>query len=426
LRIPRAGLIALIASVAIAAVLFAYLLARFGGPTVRFGEPYRVTVKFPDSEGLSSRSEVLVRGVSVGEVDSIELEGDTAVATLALDDGYAPLREGTTVRVGEKTLFGEAYVDLDPAPRGAEIADGATLARTAVLPAATDVDQALSAFDRPGRDDLTALIRTFARGESSPRAADQISLTTAQLERVTAELRTLTGELSGQESQIAAGVRDAHAVVAALAEHGGAIRSIVDDGRATLAALASRSDAIRAGISRLPGTVERARSTLAGLRPLLAEARPVAADLADAAAPLRRVLERLPAVAGDADRLLAALPGLERVALPFLDRTATVLRMARPVVGPFGDALRNLQPIAKYLADRRDTFAAWFSNTGDLGSSRDAKGYFARFFVGFDPTTALGIPGGNFKNNSYTQPHDALDNQPYSGYPRLEPYDPGP
>jgi hypothetical protein len=72
---------------------------------------------------------------------------------------------------------------------------------------------------------------------------------------------------------------------------------------------------------------------------------------------------------------------------------------------------------------RRDAFTSWFSNTADLGASRDAKGYFARFFIFIDPGTAFGYPG-NFRNDAYTQPGDAANNGPYSGYPRLLPYTP--
>jgi hypothetical protein len=129
-----------------------------------------------------------------------------------------------------------------------------------------------------------------------------------------------------------------------------------------------------------------------------------------------------PAIRG-ANSLLDGLPRLRAAALPFLRKTASVLSLARPVEGPLSAAMRNIVPIVRYVSRRRDTVAAWFSNTGDLGSSRDAVGYFARFFVSFEPGTALGVHG-QFQNNSYTRPHDAANNQPYSGYPRLEPYQP--
>jgi hypothetical protein len=146
--------------------------------------------------------------------------------------------------------------------------------------------------------------------------------------------------------------------------------------------------------------------------------------LATAAPTLREALEDLPPAAEDADRLLAGIPQLETVAAPFLRSTVTTLELAAPVAEPLSNALRNIEPVAGYLSDRKEAFAAWFSNTADLGSHRDAKGYFARFFVGFEPTTALGLPGGAYEENAYTGPGDALDPQAYSGYSRLEPYDP--
>ena len=80
----------------------------------------------------------------------------------------------------------------------------------------------------------------------------------------------------------------------------------------------------------------------------------------------------------------------------------------------------------QYLGPRANTIAAWFANTADLGSSGDAKGKWARFFIMLDPSTALGIKAGAPAGNSYTAPNDAAHNAPYEpgDYPRLEPYAP--
>jgi hypothetical protein len=212
--------------------------------------------------------------------------------------------------------------------------------------------------------------------------------------------------------------------MASLAGDERTLRGIVADGRTAMTALGDHGDALRAGLDELPRLVAAARVTVADLRPLIGEARPLATQLATAAPELRAALADLPPAAGDADRLLAGVPELERVATPFLARTQATLGLAEPVAEPLSDALRNGEPIAGFLSDRREAFAAWFSNTADLGSHRDAKGYFARFFVGFEPSTGFGLPGGNYQNNSYTGPGDAADPQPYSGYPRLQPYDP--
>jgi phospholipid/cholesterol/gamma-HCH transport system substrate-binding protein len=423
LRISRSGAIGLALACLLAAALFMFLLARFGGPSVRLSEPYRVSAVVDDTRGLVSRSEVMVRGVRVGEVETVDADGDRARVTLALDARYAPLHRDTTVRVGAKTLFGESYVDLDPGtPAAPEIASGAELPGHAVLPAAVDVDQALSAFGPETRSDLDAVIQTSGAGAAA--GSERVSATLAEIARTTSELRGLVETLAGQEDTIADGVEDAGALASALAADERILRAIVADGRTALTALADRGGSLRAGSDELPRLIGAARTTLAGLRPLVIEARPLVGQLATAAPDLRSALAELPAAAGDADRLLARVPELERVATPFLADAEATLKLAAPVSGPLSDALRNAEPIAGFLSDRREAFAAWFSNTADLGSHRDAKGYFARFFVGFEPSTAFGLPGGNYRNNSYTGPGDAADPQPYSGYPRLEPYDP--
>jgi phospholipid/cholesterol/gamma-HCH transport system substrate-binding protein len=426
LRIPRAGAVLLIVTTLIGLALFIYFMSSFGGPALHLGNVYRVSADFPDTRGLAKRSEVLVRGVHVGEVDSIRLDQQTAHVTLAIESRYAPLHDDATVSVGSKTLFGESYVDLDVGtPAAPDLRSGAQLADSQVKPATPDIDQALEALNPQGRRDLTAAIDTFGRGAASPAASEQVSQTLAQLSNATTQFHAITGTLKGQEGDIAAGVQDGRTVLRALGSRESAIREIVSGGRATLGALGSRETSLREGLAQLPGLASAAQRTLHDARPLIGEARPLARDVVEAAPPLRGALLDLPATASDADKVLAGLPAFNKSAIPFLQKTGEVLNLAKPATAPLSAALRNLQPTAKYLSDRKDTFASWFSNTGDLGSSRDAKGFFARFFLFFDPTTALGLPiGNNFQNNSYTKPEDALHNQPYSGYPRLLPYNP--
>lgn len=425
LRISRSGAIFLISLVAIATALFVYFLGSFGGPAIRLSEPYQVSAVVPDTRGLVTRSEVLVRGVRVGEVASVEPVGDEARLTIAIDERYAPLHSGARVRVGAKTLFGESYVDLDPGEdTEPEIASGKALSADAVLPDAVDIDEALDAFRPPAREDLSTVIQAAGAGVAPEGSSERVSNTVAELSRLTAELRKLTSELDGQEEAIAAGVRDAGSLFEALANDEEVLRGIVADGNTTLNALGGRAESLRAGFNELPRLVEAARATLTDAKPLVEEARPLAGQLATAAPTLREALADLPPVAEDADSLLAGIPRLETVATPFLRSVEETLNVAEPVTAPLSNALRNVEPVAGYLSDRKEAFAAWFSNTADLGSHRDKKGYFARFFVGFEPGTGTGAPGGNYQNNSYTGPKDALDPQPYSGYERLEPYDP--
>ena len=425
LRVERTWALALLGAVVVAAALFVYLLGRFGGPTLRFSEPYEVSAVIPDARDLSPRAEVLVHGVHVGEVQSASTAGGRTRVSFSLDSTYAPLRSAATIRVAEKTLFGEPYLDLDLGPSGsAPLDSGAELPRSQVLPASVDVDEALKALDPAARADLKGSLKELASGARSSSSQQSVSDTLAGLAETTSRLRELVGTLRGEAGSIAQGVHDGDLAVQSLGEREAEIRRIVRSGHVTLTALGSRAGDLRRAVAELPALLVAARSTLGHARPLISEASPVAADLTRAARPLAAALRDVPPTVRRANAVLGALPNLEPVATSFLDDAARVVRLVGPTAGPLGDALRNLQPIGRFLAARRDTFAAWFSNTGDLGASRDAKGHFARFFVGFEPGTATGTTG-NFENNAYTRPHDAAHNRPYSGYSRLRAYDPG-
>jgi phospholipid/cholesterol/gamma-HCH transport system substrate-binding protein len=96
-------------------------------------EPLRVTADF-ERAGLNVRTgdEVRVRGLPVGRITSIDIDRENYSATyeLAIDPGVA-IAADTTARLVPKTLFGDKYVELQPAVVGQpELADGAHLDRS--------------------------------------------------------------------------------------------------------------------------------------------------------------------------------------------------------------------------------------------------------------------------------------------------------
>jgi hypothetical protein len=127
-------------------------------------------------------------------------------------------------------------------------------------------------------------------------------------------------------------------------------------------------------------------------------------------------------VARDASVLLAALPDLERVGVPFLERALPVVRGLRPIARELAPAIANLVPIVRFLAARRDGLSAFVAHTADLASPRAGRGPAARVFQIDEPGTAAGQQG-DFRNNAYTRPGDARDPQPFvpGSYPRLQP-----
>jgi phospholipid/cholesterol/gamma-HCH transport system substrate-binding protein len=172
--------------------------------------------------------------------------------------------------------------------------------------------------------------------------------------------------------------------------------------------------------------LHQARATLASAAPLIGEATPVAGQLEAAAPAVTEALRAAPSVTSSLDRVLAQAGAIRRAAGPALATLSTIAAPAGQALTRLGPALADLVPVAQYLAPRANTIAAWFANTADLGSSGDAKGKWARFFITLDPSTALGIKSGAPPGNSYTAPNDVPHNAPFQAgdYPHLEPYTP--
>lgn len=431
-RVPKLQALATLAFCILGAAIFVYLMGRFGGPEIRTGDTYEVKATFADSEGISAKSDVLVRGVKVGEVADKDTHGNVTTVTFRIFDRYAPLRRGATVRIGEKTLLAEAYIDLDLGRR-----DAPALPHGGRLPArnvrsSVELDESLEPFVRMGGASMRSLLQTFGRGARSEQTSTRVNLTFSELNRLVSEIRSLTETLRGQEHNIAAGVQDTRIVLSELGEREAQVRSIVSGGSATLGAVASQRPALESALAELPLLLEAGRDTLARAEPLLREARPLMADLRAASPELGPALRHLRPVTRDAREVLTALRPFNRVAVPFLDRAQPVVTAARPVARELGPALRNLVPIAGYLEPRKRTFISWFSNTHAIRSDNpDEVGEWVRFLLFQEDKTAFGTECAppacqDFQNNSYAPVDDAPRLVPHEPgtYPRLVPFTP--
>src|SRR2546421_4147718 len=96
--------------------LLLFLWLSFGG-TIPFNpQGYRVKVAFPNAFDLADQADVRVAGVTVGKVveKQISPKGNGTLATLQIDNQYAPIRKNAQAILRTKTLPGETYVQLTP------------------------------------------------------------------------------------------------------------------------------------------------------------------------------------------------------------------------------------------------------------------------------------------------------------------------
>jgi phospholipid/cholesterol/gamma-HCH transport system substrate-binding protein len=119
-------LVGLFVAITIAATLMLALSVASQG-SAGSGETYKLLAKFDNIGGLKVRSSVKVGGVTIGRVESIELDpvDFTPVVVMSISTQYNAFPETSSVSILTSGLLGEQYVGFQP---GFAIDDIANLA----------------------------------------------------------------------------------------------------------------------------------------------------------------------------------------------------------------------------------------------------------------------------------------------------------
>lgn len=127
--ITRATVYQLIAFAVITIVGVTYVTVKYVGlGDLLTGRSYLVSVDLAESGGIFEGAEVTYRGVTVGRVEALRLQGDGVRVDLRLD-GTEQVPSDTDAVVENRSAVGEQYVDLQPAT-----ADGPFLGAGDVIP----------------------------------------------------------------------------------------------------------------------------------------------------------------------------------------------------------------------------------------------------------------------------------------------------
>lgn len=86
------------------------------------GESYSIDIEFASVLNLPNKAKVVVDGVDAGVLDSVDLVGSTAVATLDLSSSVR-LPKDTVAELRQSTILGEIYISLLP-PDGSSTESG--------------------------------------------------------------------------------------------------------------------------------------------------------------------------------------------------------------------------------------------------------------------------------------------------------------
>ncbi|MBA2766706.1 MAG: MCE family protein, partial [Solirubrobacterales bacterium] len=224
--------------------LLMFLWLSFGGPVPLQPQQYRFQAAFTDATTLAKQADVRVAGVSVGKVDTLEMdpEGNRTLATLTIDDEYAPLRSDASAILRQRTLLGETYVELTLGSAGAPILpEDGRLANSQVAPT-VDFDELLRIFDPQTRKSFRSWQETSA--EATTGRAQDINDSLGNLPVFIESGQSVVDVLNDRRGALQSLVRETGTTFAALTQNEQALQSFIADNARVFAVLGARRDSL--------------------------------------------------------------------------------------------------------------------------------------------------------------------------------------
>jgi phospholipid/cholesterol/gamma-HCH transport system substrate-binding protein len=340
-----------------------FLWVTFGGPTPFRAKSYEIKVPFNEATQLAEQSDVRISGVNVGKVHNIALapNGKQALATVDIDNKYAPLPRSTRAILRTKTLLGETYIELTPGSNhGPELADGGTVPEAHVAES-VQLDEIFRTFDPETR----AAFQSWMQ-EASVAIGGQgqgLSYAIGEFEPTFTDFDKLFRVLDTQRLAVGQLFRNGATTFRALRGREGQLADLIQSSNAVFQTTARRDRDIEALFRAFPTFEDESRLTLDRLKAFAVNADPLMRQLVPAAEQLSPTLVAFAKLAPEAKGFFEGLttviaraptgfPALRKL---FRDEFPPLLR----ALDPF---LRNLNPIVTGLNLYKHEITSFFGN----------------------------------------------------------------
>jgi phospholipid/cholesterol/gamma-HCH transport system substrate-binding protein len=333
--------------------VYLYLYVGIGGfiPFVTSSE-YHTSVNVADGDNLVTADQVSMAGVKVGEVRSVERQGDHLAVTFMIDKAYAPLHQGVHVRLGA-------------------LSSGAQIPPQDFQPS-TQLHDVLASFDPTTRQDMSSLLRELGAGTDGTQ--QDISGLFSGMGNLGRQGDTALDAIAAQGDDLKGLGRDTSVLLNAMDTSEGQIADMVGTADRLTKATAGQRPALEATMRALPGTLDSARSASGDLTRLSGALHPVVASLRDASPFLSDSLTRLPDVTKDLRDLMPPLSGTIDRAPRTFDRVPNFHDDAGDTIPAAGEFVRDLNPMLSYLRPYGPEIAAFFANFNGMVRYTDETG----------------------------------------------------
>jgi phospholipid/cholesterol/gamma-HCH transport system substrate-binding protein len=413
-RAPTFGQVAIAAVFSLSCFgLLIFLWSTFGGPVPLQPTGYRFKVPVLEATTLAKESDVRIAGVSVGKVKDIETGPDNnAIATIELDDPYAPIPVDTKAILRQKTLLGETYVELAPGNKdGPKLPEGDTLAEAQVGDT-VQLDEIFRTFDARTR----AAFETWMQGAAEAtrgRGAD-LSAAIGNLEPFATDADRVLRVLDTQNEAVSQLVRNTGVVFSAISERQGQLRGLIQNADTVFHTTAQRNADLEQTFRVLPTFLDQSRLTLDRLNQFAKDTDPLIRQLRPAARNLTPVARNLAKAAPDFRTFFVGLRRLANKSQTGLPALRTVLGSDLPPLLAALDPFTNqLQPLVQALAPYKQEITAFLGNataatqaTNSTPESGGAQVHYLRTITPLSPETLAAFPNGRLETNR-TNPYVA-------------------
>ncbi len=230
-------------AILVAAILLIYMTFSVGGLSFFDEDGMRIQVVFHSVSGLGKKAPVQISGVTVGQVESVELVEEGARAILRIDSGVK-IKNGGYAAVKSSGVLGDRFVEIVPGTGPELLADGQTLAAQDEAPGMEDL---MNRFSNIADDvkAVTTVLRAIFEGGKLKESLDNIMASTESLTRQIDEF------VKENRASLGRSVSNVESFTATLNTKGGPLLDkgtrLIDQGNELMASLNEIAQKVRRG-----------------------------------------------------------------------------------------------------------------------------------------------------------------------------------
>jgi len=186
---------------------------------------------FDDVQGLQPSASVQIKGLSIGRVANIELNGGGKVKVTLAVDKKIKILSGTSVQLASADLLGTKVINIEPGAGPAELEEEATLPATVEGGLIDNLSVEITPLIQDLRH-VVASLDTVMGGINSmlgPETRQHFSSSVASLDATMQNFSALSQKLKNESDELAGIIRNTNSITGNLAKNNEQITGIINN-----------------------------------------------------------------------------------------------------------------------------------------------------------------------------------------------------